>query len=174
MVVYRLLENRWTYDVNDKMRNEYQDYLNGKISFPKYWHDEGINTHRYKAGINYIHFFHFYEDAVYYISTKPSIFFNNGAFIGFYDIPSDIIEKYQGFGTYPNSINSYLPVLEYAIPFPELKDEFIVGKAVPYAFIYHKSQAYQDYINGGYEKYLEKADQSDQQLMRSLIRLKRR
>ena len=173
MVVYRLLANSYCYDINGNSRNEYEDYLNGQISFPKTWHDEGINTHKYLDGENYMHFFHFYEDEIYYISSKPSIFFNNGAFIGFYDIPNDIIEKNQGFGIYPEAITPYLPVLEYAIPYQELKNEFIVGKAIPYKYTFNESREYQDYKNGGYEKYLEKASQDDQKLIRSLIKLRR-
>lgn len=70
MVVYRLLANSYCYDINGNSRNEYEDYLNGQISFPKTWHDEGINTHKYLDGENYMHFFHFYEDEIYYISSK--------------------------------------------------------------------------------------------------------
>ncbi len=173
MVVYRLLENSYTYDVNGNLRNEYKDYLNGQISFPKTWHDNGVNTHKYLEGVNYMHFFHFFEDEVYFISTKPSIYLDDRAFIGFYDIPEGIIEKNQGFGIYPETCHPYLPVLEYAIPYQELKNEFIVGKAVPYKYINNESQSYQDYNNGGYEKYLENASLDDQKLMRSLIRLRR-
>lgn len=173
MVVYRLLENRYTYDINRNMRNEYKDYLNGQISYPRTWHDHGINTHRYQKGVNYLHFFHFYEDEVYYIAEKPSVFYDGKAFIGFYDIPEYILEKHLGFGTYPNGINAYFPILEYAIPYQKLKNEFICGKAIPYEFICEESKSYQDYQNGGYEKYLEKASQDDQQLIRSLIKLRR-
>ncbi len=173
MVVYRLLANRYCYDINGNSRNEYEDYLNGQISLPQTVHDEGINTHKYLDGVNYIHFFHFFEDEIYFISSKPSIFFDGRAFIGFYDIPKEILAKHQGFGIYPESGNPYLPVLEYAIPWTELKKEFIVGKVEPYKYIFKESREYQDYKNGGYEKYLENASLDDQKLMRSLIRLRR-
>ncbi len=171
MIIYRVIEDIYTYAKNGQSRNEFQDYQNGIISFPKKEYNHGINTHKYKNDLDYIHFFHFYEEAKEYINGIPSMVWDDRSYIAFYDIPDDLLNMYRGFGLYPESIHPNIPFLEYAIPFRELDDSFILGKVILYEGLRGReySTEYKAYIEGEYNTYIENVDELDRQLIKSFI-----
>lgn len=176
MIVYRVIEDIYSYDKNEKERNEFHDYQKGIISFPKNNYNNGLNTHNYKHKVNYLHFFHFYEGALEYISGIPSMGWDDRCFIALYNIPKYLLDKYRGFGLYPESMHPSIPVLEYAIPFSELDDSFIQGKVIQYNYMYkyEYSEDYKKYIAGNYDSYLENINEHDRQLIKSFINANRK
>ena len=48
MIVYRVIEDVYSYDKNGTSRNEFQDYQKGIISYPRDSYNDGLNTHNYK------------------------------------------------------------------------------------------------------------------------------
>ncbi len=98
-----------------------------------------INSHNYKENTKYLHFFKSKTDLLYLNTSK-------GMYICIYDIPTEILTKYHGFGKY----NSYFEIAcsddktinlvsveEYAIPsniikFKHLK---IIAEIIEYADI---------------------------------------
>lgn len=73
MIVYRVIEDVYSYGIDGNLHNEYKDYLNGIISMPKQNYNDGWNTHQYKGDNSYLHFFHFYESAIEYVMGIPSM-----------------------------------------------------------------------------------------------------
>lgn len=169
MVVYRVIEDVCFYNGNNDYTNEYQDYLKGTISVPKSGFNDGINTHDYKSGVKYLHFFHFYEGAVEYVSGIPSMGWDGRCFIASYEISNDILDKYRGFGIYPESIHPAVPLLEYAIPFDELDNSMVVGEVRPYNLKDLGSEEYKKYMQGEYQRYVEMLDESNKEFIKSYI-----
>ncbi len=174
MVVYRVNEDIYAYKKDGKERNEYQDYLKGTISVPKAEYNHGLNTHDYKKGVRYLHFFHFYEGAIEYVSGIPSMGWDDSCYIASYDVPEDLLVKYRGLGVYPESIHSAVPLLEYAIPFGELDDSFIVGEAKLYNFRDKYSEEYKRYMLGEYNKYVESLDANNKEFIKAYINRNKR
>ena len=173
MIVYRMIEKCYKYGIDDKSRSEFYDYQNGIISTPSKSHNDGMNTHNYQKGINYLHFFHFYEDVIQYISNMPSCYYGGGCYIATYNIPDEILQKFIGFGFYPEHLHSLIPVLEYAIPYSELKNEFIDGRTIQYHYDSTKSDEYKKYILGGYNLYLDKINEEDKEFVKKMIRIRK-
>lgn len=151
MKVYRAIENVFKYRIDDEEQNEYQDYLKGVISKPAKEHNHGDNTHNYVKDKHYIHFFHFKEDAIEYISNIPGALLSS--YVAEYDIPDDILKQYTGFGLYPEHLKN-IPVMEYAIPYEELDDSFITFEVTEYHYSSDYSLEYLDYLEN-YEKIVE-------------------
>jgi len=169
MIVYKVIEDVYSYARSGISRNEFQDYKNGIISFPKDSYNDGLNTHDYKPNIDYVHFFHFYEGALEYIFEIPSMGWDDRCFIASYDIPEELLNQYRGFGLYPESRHSNVPVLEYAIPFTELRNRFIQGVVEPYHYTNQYSDIYKEYMEGGYSSYLENMDKPSRQFIKAFI-----
>lgn len=169
MVVYRMIQDVYSYS-GGISRNEYIDYKNNIISSPAECSNDGWNTHNYKPNIEYLHFFHFYEDAIQYISNLRAITWDGRTFIALYDIPNEILDKYKGFGFYPENLYSNIPVLEYAIPYSELSNSFIIGEIIKYKYCKEKSKEYMEYVLGGYNLYLEGIDENDKKLIKCLTK----
>ena len=174
MIVYRVIEDVYSYTRNGISRNEFQDYKNGIISFPKKSYNDGFNTHDYNPNIGYLHFFHFYEGALEYISGIPSMGWDDQCFIASYNIPEELLSQYGGFGLYPESRHPNIPVLEYAIPFSELRNHFIQGTIIQYSCGSKYSDIYQEYMKGGYDSYLENMDESEKQFIKAFINANRK
>lgn len=169
MIVYRVIEDVYDYTKEGKERNEYQDYLNGTISLPKESYNDGINTHDYKSGVRYLHFFHFYEGAIEYVSGIPSMGWDGRCYIASYDILDEVLDKYRGFGIYPESIHPAVPLLEYAIPYEELENRFIVGEARQYNIRDEYSEEYKRYMLGEYKKYIDSLDDSNKEFVKAYL-----
>ncbi len=155
MIVYRVIEPYFKYRVDGSSRDEYQDYNQGIISTPSKDYFHGMNTHDYKTKVHYLHFFHYQEDAVEFVSSIPGLSYC-GAYIAEYDIPEDLLKGCQGLGFYPNNLNGNIPVLEYAIPFDNLKNEFITGNVKEYEYSRDYCEEYQEYLSGGYQYFKKK------------------
>ena len=174
MIVYRVIEDVYSYTRNGISRNEFQDYKNGIISFPKKSYNDGFNTHDYNPNIGYLHFFHFYEGALEYISGIPSMGWDDRCFIASYNIPEELLNQHSGFGLYPESRHPSVPLLEYAIPFFDIRNSFIQGTVEPYHYISQYSDIYKEYMEGGYSSYLEKMDESSKQFIKAFINISRK
>lgn len=170
MLVFRVMEDVYYYTSDDSRLNEYQDYLNGIISEPKITFNDGINTHRYKSGVRYIHFFHYYEGAEEYVTGIPFMVWDGRCYIGAYDIQNEILDKYRGLGIYPFVIHSNIPILEYAIPYEKLNNEFIVGSIRKYDGTFDYSEEYLRYMKGEYQKYIEALDEHNKGLIKAYIK----
>lgn len=167
MIVYRVIEDVYSYVGNGTSRNEYQDYLNGVISAPRNDFNDGINTHDYKQGVKYLHFFHFYEGALEYVSGIPSMGWDDRCFIASYDIPDEVLDKYRGLGIYPESLHPAVPLLEYAIPFDELNNAFITGEVGPYKLLRSYSEGYKNYMLGEYNKFIDDLNEDDRRFIKA-------
>lgn len=174
MFVYRVIENVNCYCGNGKYVNEYQDYINGVISEPKKSFNDGFNTHKYAKDKRYIHFFHYYEGAMEYVSGIPSMGWDGRCFIGAYDIPDELLDKYRGFGIYPESIHPEVPLLEYAIPVDELDSKFIVGEPKEYNLRDDYSEEYLRYMQGEYQKYIDSLDDTNRQFVKAVLKTYKR
>ena len=78
-----------------------------------------VNNHEYEENSKYIHFF----------KEKSSIFhfLLRGKYICEYDIPNEILEKYEGVGYYHNyyGFKSMVEVVEYAVKCCELDFNYL-------------------------------------------------
>lgn len=171
MKVYRVIEDVNCSDRNGNYVNEYQDYLKGIISIPKKSFNDGMNTHEYKKETRYLHFFHYYEGALEYVSGIPSMGWNGRCFIVSYDIPDEILDRYRGLGIYPGSIHSAIPLLEYAIPFDELNNEFITGEIREYNLRDEWSEEYKRYMQGEYQRYVEALDENNKKFIKTYLKI---
>lgn len=169
MIVYRVIEDVYSYVGQKNPRNEYRDYLNGVISVPKNSFNDGINTHDYKSGVSYLHFFHYYEGALEYVSGIPSMGWDGRCFIATYDIPDEVLDKYRGLGIYPESIHAAIPLLEYAIPFDELSNSCITGEVREYKMRQEYSEEYNRYMQGEYKNYVDRLDEENKRFMKAYI-----
>ena len=167
MIVYRVIEDVYAYTKDGNHRNEYQDYLKGVISLPKESFNDGINTHDYKIGVKYLHFFHFYEGAIEYVSGISSMICGGRCYIASYDIPDELLGKYRGMGIYPESIHPAVPLLEYAIPYDELSNSFIVGEARRCNLRDEFSEEYKNYMLSEYKKYIESLDDNNKKFIKA-------
>lgn len=82
--------------------------------------DAKLNNHPYEKNYAYLHFFLNLED-IFYLNPKE------GYFICTYEIPTDILEKYQGIGYYLDYVfyREMKKVLEYAIPIQQIKFDYL-------------------------------------------------
>ena len=94
--------------------NEFEDIGN-------YCRNSEKNTHRYDEDIKYLHFFKKQEDLLY-LNTLAS------RFICVYDIPSDLLSRYHGYGKYRDYIKfvTLNEVEEFAIPSKLIKFEYLL------------------------------------------------
>lgn len=164
MILYRVIENKFKFAVNNKIRNEYIDYQNNVISTPSRGHINVYNTHNYEPNIQYLHFFHFYEDAIQYISQRIENSLSD-YYIASYEIPNELLNEHIGFGIYPFHIYKNIPVLEYAIPIIKLENNFIIGQLSTYCYEISESEDYEKYISGEYNKYLESSNKHIKELI---------
>ena len=117
------------------------------------------NTHSYKNGIAYMHFFQKFDSIFYWTRNYPC-----PLFICTYDIPFDILKNYLGYGHYKerNDGQNYIEyykrgrlvpkksVAEYAIPNTLLNIDYLVKVQKMEDRI-----KYVDYLSGNYEDRLE-------------------
>lgn len=155
MLVFRAIEDIYYYTSDDKRVNEYEDYINGVISEPRITFNDGFTTHKYKSKVKYIHFFHYYEGAMEYVTGISFLGLDGSCYIAAYDIPDEILDKYRGLGIYPRIIHPGIPILEYAIPYGELHNDFIVGSLKKYELSDDYSEEYLRYMHGEYQKYID-------------------
>ena len=89
------------------------------------WHNlKAGNTHRYKKGVKYMHFFDKKEDAI----TIYREFGKAKQYFCTYSIPNKILRKYVGKGFYiPIGYDDYTTIKEYAIPSAEFDTSWIVS-----------------------------------------------
>ena len=174
MRVYRVIEDVWFYLEDGRKINEYQDYMNGIISVPKTSFNDGINTHNYEKGVSYLHFFHFYEGALEYVSGIDSIGCDDKCYIVSYDISDDILDKYRGLGIYPESIHPAVPLLEYAIPVDKLDNHFITGEIRKYNLRDEYSLEYKNYLLGDYQKVIDELDDENKRFIKTYIESQKR
>ena len=118
---------------------EIKSYKEGKIY--KKTHGRGTNTFVYDK-IHYIHFFYFAECMFHY--KKYTERYNK--YYVEYDIPLEILKKYIGFGYYSGIIPGYYtPVPEFAIPYNEVKIEYINDITDKEKEEYLKKQEWEEY-----------------------------
>lgn len=107
--------------------------LNNRRYSPK-----GKNTFNYLKNIDYKHFFYFYDCAVSFMEEQNyNRAYDKYAMIFAYDIKSDILKKYFGFGNYNmKAVKNKDPLMKYfdevyfpefAIPSILIKKNMIVG-----------------------------------------------
>lgn len=174
MLVFRVMEDVHYYTGDYKRVNEYEDYIKGIISEPKTTFNDGFNTHKYKSGVKYLHFFHYYEGAIEYVTGIPFMGWDGRCYIAAYDIPDDLLDKYRGLGIYPRIIHSDIPVLEYAIPYEKLDNEFIVGSLRKYELSEDYSEEYLRYMQGEYQKYIDSLDDTNKQFVKAVLKTYKR
>lgn len=167
MVVYRVIENQFKFGFDNKIRNEYIDYQNNIISMPSRGYIKVFNTHTYDYSVPCLHFFHFYEDAIQYISERIENNKTINYYIAYYEIPDNLLQEYLGFGMYKTHAYSEIPVLEYAIPFNVLENSFIIGTISTYCET-AESEVYENYISGGYNMVVQSQTEDKQGLVLSL------
>ena len=119
MIVYRYLS-----------MEEIIDYVNGR--FDKigqvFGGTEKPNTHRYKDGERYVHFFKNIRDLQIIQKLKGH---QGEMLIAKFDIPFTTLAKHMGVGYYPASgyDTDYETVREFAIPTSKLKESFFISCA---------------------------------------------
>lgn len=107
------------------------NYINGP---------HGNNTFQYENGIDYKHFFYFYNSAITFMNAQNyDRYYNKYSIIMAYDIEDDILKKYFGLGKYylecvpkelKDSILNFFKTIyypEFAIPKNVITKEMIVG-----------------------------------------------
>ncbi len=103
--------------------NKYTNQKNEKFDNPS------LNTYNYQEGIEYVHFFRYYEFAKYYfdLNKKGSYERENDHYLLFMtaNIPEEILERGKSFGFYHLGYEE-IPMPEYAIPIQEFSSEYIV------------------------------------------------
>ena len=142
MIVYRMCSQK---EVDKILEKHYFDKIGCKREI-----DPHLNTHQYQKGIYYMHFF-LAEDSLFY-SYLPINYC-----ICTYDIPDDLVNKYFGFGYYPNREgkkkgNYYQleTVKECAIP-----SQFIYFDYLKSVDILNGYPIYEDYLNGTFSYFLD-------------------
>ena len=82
--------------------------------------EKNINSHCYNFQLSYLHFFKKLESIFYFYTADK--------YICTYDIPDEILEKYEGEGFYLDYINfeKTQKTVEYAIPSNELDFSYLV------------------------------------------------
>lgn len=113
----------------------------------------GENTHEYQTGVEYIHFFRYYEAAEFYHQHSFSIHNPHIAYM-VANIPNELLRKTIGYGFY-NGIETELkelnwttlPLPEYAIQKETFKPEYVVevNKYIPYEYK-RKDEEYKQYL----------------------------
>lgn len=137
------------------------DYCSGKINIPsKAYYDES-NTFSYDINKNYLHFFRFKEDCKKYILEYLSKRLHDyNSYICYFDIPIELLTNYKGYGSYcfgylkiMDLLNENIPIMEYAIPFLELSNDFIVGKSEQYNPIWIEEMFFNLNVSSDYLAY---------------------
>jgi len=101
--------------------DEVNAYKEGKV-FKRYL-GSGTNTFKYEKDKQYIHFFYFAECMYFYKSNKND--YSTEYYVE-YDIPTEVLKKYLGYGYYERIIPGfYTPVPEFSIPYDEFKVEYV-------------------------------------------------
>lgn len=111
MLVYRICKEK-------EISQIFNHYNFNEIG--QYYKKTDINNHNYDENELYLHFF-IKKDSIFYFNTT------NGMYICTYDIPEDILEKYEGIGYYYDYINyRYIcNVTEYAVKSREINFDFL-------------------------------------------------
>lgn len=143
VLVYRVLRDIDKLRTNNYYQNEYKEYLKGIICTPSITHSHGYNTHEYKEGIEYMHFFKFKEDALSFINNSNKCY---NKYVGEYNIPNNILYEYIGFGNYPNHFLN-IPIMEFAIPISKLNNNYITNNIIPSNNFIKISKEYANYID---------------------------
>ena len=104
------------------------------------------NTHKYKEGVSYLHFFDKIENLLY-------LDLYNNYYISIYDIPYELLSLYKGKGIYYDfiSFKSIVKIDEYAIPTYELNFDYL--KEI---YKITKTLDTEDFFDEEYKDYLEK------------------
>lgn len=93
---------------------------------------KGENTHKYDKGVNYIHFFRYYESAEYYFKRYRAAMNLLDEYVLYMvaNIPESILKECIGYGFYnldEEGFRSYdIPVPEYALRMEKMKPEYVV------------------------------------------------
>lgn len=97
-----------------------------------------VNSHNYKLGIPYIHFFLHKSDILYIGCSRDS-------YVCTYDIPYGLLDLYCGVGKYSDNVNfkDRVYVIEFAIPSKELKIDYLKRIDVLLDYI-----DYEDFLGG--------------------------
>lgn len=181
MIVYRAINDSLQKGIDDNYRNEFLNYCNGKISIPNKAYYDGFNTFSYDINKNYLHFFKFKEDCKRYILEYLSKRLHNyDSYVCYFDIPKTLLTKYKGYGSYcfgylnfTDKLNGNIPIMEYAIPFLELNNDFIVGKVEQYNPIWLQEMFFNLNISDEYLTYYKNEHHeriSKEEYQRILIR----
>lgn len=104
-----------------------------------------LNNHKYKSNQRYLHFFR-NKDSLFYLNLKQ------GTYICIYDIPIELLEKYNGIGYYLDILfmEKLEGITEYAIPSDEIVFNYLqkVDKVINYI-------DFEDSFNFNYKNKLE-------------------
>lgn len=119
---------------------EIENYMQGRKYYADY-QTTGVNTFKYD-NFDYIHFYLFPESCIsnlYYCSP------DTGYIVC--DIPKEILEKYYGFGYYPNIVaDKYVPIPEFAIPIDLFSLDYIKSIEDCDTLKGYFSYKYEDYL----------------------------
>ncbi len=137
MIVYRLCRES---EINELLNTKSTTNIGKEyISNPKQ------NNHNYKDNIKYLHFYKDY-DSLFYLYLKPN------RYICTYNIPDELLQKYQGTGFYLDRIflEKLESTTEYAVPNNEISFSYLqkVDKI-------KEEIEFEDYICGGHHDSLE-------------------
>lgn len=115
----------------------------------------GPNTFKYEKGINYKHFFFFYDSVIQFMNAQNTDrYYDKYVIILAYDIPEDMLNNCFGLGTYrfdcvpasnPDSLLNYFDIMyfpEFAIPENLIDKSMIVGigsntRITPISYVYY-------------------------------------
>lgn len=111
----------------------------------------GINTFKYRDDIDYIHFYLFPDSCLRDMYYVPR---DTGYIIC--DIPEKLLEKYFGYGYYPDIIEGkYVPLPEFAIPSDLFSLDYIKSINDVNSFSESiKQSKYEDYLKEVVDKYV--------------------
>lgn len=111
MIVYRVCKN-------EELQIIFKD--NGFTNVGYNFNDSNLNTHQYSKNNKYLHFF-LNKDSIFYLRTLKD------RYICIYDIPEEILNKYEGMGYYWDYINykTLNEVVEYAIEISNIRMEYL-------------------------------------------------
>lgn len=128
---------------------EIKCYLEGK-KYHSLLKKFGVNTFKYRDDTEYIHFYLFPESCLRNMYYVPR---DTGYIIC--DIPKELLEKYFGYGYYPDIIDDkYVPLPEFAIPSDLFSLEYIKSINDVDSFSESINQSkYDDYLGEVVDKY---------------------
>lgn len=123
--------------------------------------NESKNNHNYLQEKRYVHFFKD-EVSILYLSSRIK------RYLCTYDIPEEILKKYEGIGYYMDHINfrNQEKVVEYAVPSDEIKFEYLLSIDEFNSFV-----DYFDYIElGSFETYKNSIYKKDKSMTKSVVK----